>query len=1274
MNILMLTNTYKPHVGGVARSVEAFAEEFRRRGHRVRIVAPQFEQTPTDEQDVIRVPALQNFNGSDFAVRLPIPGLVTAALADFRPDLVHSHHPFLLGDTAVRVASLFNVPLVFQHHTMYERYTHYVPGDSTLLQQFVVELSTEYANLCDGVIAPSESVAAVLLERGVEKPIRVVPTGVDVARFAQGDGTTVRDRLKIPREAFLVGHLGRLAPEKNLPFLAEAVAEFLRRHRDAHWIIGGSGPSEEAIREVCKRRKVLQRVHFAGVCTGQDLVDAYHAMDVFAFASHTETQGMVLTEAMAAGCPVVALDASGAREVVRDRDNGRLLHGERRKEFAAALSWIAGLDAQQRARLRDSARRTAEEFAMSRCAERLLEFYQSLAEQREKALQESGSPPGEEEETPWVTAARRFAAEWDLWAATTRAAQVAVKPRFLRRLPIVGWVVAGVLRLRRWLNRSEWTRKLLGYAPVPSAPTDPGLILLQIDGLSRHQLERALRRGRMPFLRRLIRREHYRLHTLYSGVPSTTPAVQGELFYGVPRAVPSFGFRDRHSQQVVYMFQPGPAAAVQGRLAVQGRGLLEGGSAWSDVYSGGATEPHFCAAAIGWGDLARGLNPFSLALLVLMHFGSVVRILVLFGIEIVLALVDFVRGWLGGYSLLHELKFVLSRVGIAIGLRELVTIGVTTDIARGLPVIHANLLGYDEQAHRRGPNSAFAHWALGGIDGAIRRIWHASQHSARRDYQVWIYSDHGQESVVHYVQQTGTTIQQAVTKVFERPPLLDDALKDRQKGVQLERFSWLGGRWWAHLSFGLLPPPDPVEEKSRMEVDVVALGPIGHVYPPEPLEAERREQIARRLVEEAQVPMVLAPEGTTEAIVWNSRGRFRLPQDAAPVLGAEHEALAEAAKDLAALCHHPDSGGLVLCGWRPDGLPMTFANENGAHAGPGREETRAFALLPRNVRLPDKQGACLRPADLRTAALRVLGRSVGGMPRRERCRVRRGTVRLVTYNIHSCIGVDNRISPARVARLIAECDPDIVALQEVDVGRSRTGDVDQAHAIARELDMEFHFHPALKVEEEHYGDAVLSRFPMRLVRADALPVAPGSNHEPRGAIWVAIEIEGHELQLINTHLGVSARERVSQIEALFGEGWLASSQFTEPRVLCGDLNCFPRSGLHRRLCQSLYDAQLKLRSHRPRRTFPSRIPFGRIDHVFVGDEIEVVSIEVPQSHLARLASDHLPVVVEFRIAKRTRTVNSTETVKMPHVSSLDNGRPEVVGKAGAGGKAGERLG
>jgi len=418
MNILILTNTYAPHVGGVARSVAAFAEEYRRRGHRVLIVAPEFPDMPGHETDVIRVPAIQKFNASDFSVALPLGPQFSDAIDAFGPEIVHSQHPFLLGMTAVRVARRRELPLVFTHHTLYERYTHYVPGDSPAMKRFAIELATRYANLSDQVFAPSESIRDLLVERGVVAPIEVVPTGVRLESFAAGDGAAVRRQLGIPGDAFVVGHLGRLAPEKNLEFLAHAVAEFVAGDARAHFLVIGTGPSEKVIRDTFARAGLAARLHVLGILQGRQLADALHAMDVFAFASLSETQGMVLTEAMAAGLPVVALDAPGAREVVEDGVNGRLLRGATPAAFGAALRWITALDAEARRTMRQAALDTAEAFSMPRCADRALACYASLRPRT--------AADAREDDKGWEDVITAIRTEWDILKSVAGAGDAAL--------------------------------------------------------------------------------------------------------------------------------------------------------------------------------------------------------------------------------------------------------------------------------------------------------------------------------------------------------------------------------------------------------------------------------------------------------------------------------------------------------------------------------------------------------------------------------------------------------------------------------------------------------------------------------------------------------------------------------------------------------------------------------------------------------------------------------------------------------------------------------
>jgi 1,2-diacylglycerol 3-alpha-glucosyltransferase len=418
MNIVMLTNTFTPHVGGVARSVETFTDAYRQRGHRVLVVAPEFPHMPQNEADVVRIPAVQNFNGSDFSVVLPVAGLLTEALNEFRPDIVHAHHPYLLGMTALRVARFHTLPLVFTHHTRYEEYTHYVPGNSPTLQRFVIELATRFANMCDQIFAPSESIAALLQQRGVATPIAVVPTGIDVERFSQGDGQGFRAAMNIPSEAFVVGHLGRLAPEKNLIFLAKAVAAFLQTDSRAHFLVVGKGPSEEEIRIIFTRAGLASRLHFAGILELPQLADAYRAMNVFAFASKSETQGLVLAEAMAAGVPVVALDAAGVQEVVRDGCNGRLLRDESRQAFVSALSWIAGLPISHRQTLEHCARETAQEFSVPHTVAKALTCYEAL--QAKKFVERA------EADYQWEKLLQLIKTEWDIVKGMTEAASAAL--------------------------------------------------------------------------------------------------------------------------------------------------------------------------------------------------------------------------------------------------------------------------------------------------------------------------------------------------------------------------------------------------------------------------------------------------------------------------------------------------------------------------------------------------------------------------------------------------------------------------------------------------------------------------------------------------------------------------------------------------------------------------------------------------------------------------------------------------------------------------------
>lgn len=409
MKICMFTNTYLPHVGGVAKSVALFSEDLISLGHKVLVIAPTFaeEMTETRPEGIQRVPAIQHFNGSDFSARIALPFLISNKIREFRPDIIHSHHPYLLGDAALRVARRNNIPMIFTHHTRYEEYMHYVSLESEQMKKFVINLSTEYANLCDGVIAPSRSIREIIRGRGVSVPIKEIPTGVDIDLFRKGEGKRFRHNFNISGKEPVIGHVGRLAPEKNIPYLARAVSLYLKNNKGV-FVVVGDGDSRQTILDIFNEKDLSDRLIMTGVKNGSELVDAYNAMDLFVFASKSETQGMVLIEAMAAETPVIALDAPGVREVIMDGKNGRLLPAESsEREFAEAMAQSMKNRELPKKFIRHAGQ-TAEDFSRRKSVEKLLRFYK---------IASKNHPPREWNENsfvPWDKLLRSIAAEWEL--------------------------------------------------------------------------------------------------------------------------------------------------------------------------------------------------------------------------------------------------------------------------------------------------------------------------------------------------------------------------------------------------------------------------------------------------------------------------------------------------------------------------------------------------------------------------------------------------------------------------------------------------------------------------------------------------------------------------------------------------------------------------------------------------------------------------------------------------------------------------------------------
>jgi endonuclease/exonuclease/phosphatase family metal-dependent hydrolase len=802
-------------------------------------------------------------------------------------------------------------------------------------------------------------------------------------------------------------------------------------------------------------------------------------------------------------------------------------------------------------------------------------------------------------------------------------------------------------RLRRKFSLNEWAiRHLRLPIPEDAKPEKPGLLMIQIDGLARTQFEKAIKRKRLPFLRSLIRHQHYNLHTFYSGLPATTPAVQGEIFYGVRCAVPAFTFLNRPAKRLATMYNPDSVKPVEARLQQQGEPLLQGGSSWSNIYTGGATqaESHMCAASIGLGDVLRSKSLFGFLGTILVQIPTLLRIFFLFVLEFFIAAWDVVEQlFKRPKNIFKEIRFVLNRMFISIGLREFITLGASIDLARGLPVVHVNFLGYDEQAHRRGPGSAFAHWSLRGIDEAVRKLYFAARHSHRRDYQVWIYSDHGQETARAYSEIFPGGIEQAIRACLEHfaisagvqvsacaeDKLNPELQRSSARRYHVSRAYWAGGRI-AQRRYKERSLWEQLTKEEEESFSVTAMGPVGHVYFFQEFNLEQKTKMAEWLVHHAKVPGVLLRIAPGEMKWIRANGSFDLPGNGAKLFPHNDSLKSEIVSDLVCLCENEFAGDLILLGWSPDHAAITFEEERGAHGGPGLEETRGFALLPENTRLPHSENDCLRGTTLRDAALHRLRRK--SLQRRS-SKTSVPHLRVMTYNVHSCLGMDGKISTHRIAQVIERYDPLIVGLQELDALRPRSRGEEQAELIARELGMHVSYFPVFKPGPELYGDAVFSRFPIEVVRA--APLATDSpEREPRGAIWLRVQFNGIKINFINTHFGLGRFERVAQAADLMSKDWIGGIELDEPIILCGDFNTFPNTFPYRTLVSRLHDVQIAMKNFRPRKTFSVVSPIFRIDHIFISGHFKVHRIQVPRNHLTRLASDHLPLIADLDFEPR----------------------------------------
>jgi len=309
MRVGLFSECYHPIRNGIVASLDALAFALRARGHEAIFITPEMPGYHDDRDDVVRVPSLPLPTRTLY--RLTVPYLPRAQ--NF--SIVHTHSPFITGWLGARIARRTRVPLVFTYHTQLEEYAHYVPFEARATRSAATQLTRSYANTADAVIVPTRSMEDRLRELGVRARIEVIPSGIDVAFFARGRrDDALRARFGVGPEEKLILSVGRLGREKNVELAIEGFA--LLGDRATRLVIVGDGAHREALQRFAVRAGVAGRTTFAREFEREHLPDAYASADAFVFTSSSDTQGLVLVEALAAGAAVVAVDTPQTREVL----------------------------------------------------------------------------------------------------------------------------------------------------------------------------------------------------------------------------------------------------------------------------------------------------------------------------------------------------------------------------------------------------------------------------------------------------------------------------------------------------------------------------------------------------------------------------------------------------------------------------------------------------------------------------------------------------------------------------------------------------------------------------------------------------------------------------------------------------------------------------------------------------------------------------------------------------------------------------------------------
>ncbi|MBD3164130.1 glycosyltransferase [Candidatus Woesearchaeota archaeon] len=380
MNIAMFTNNYEPFIGGVERSIALYKSFLEKKGHKVYIFAPEYPNHKDKGKRIIRIASFSAPTYPGFYLPLSFLPKIEKQFKKLGLDIVHLHHPFLLGEAGLKLARKYNLPAVLTYHTLFGQYLHYVPLRKKTARPILDKITSSFCSQCDLVLAPSSYIKKHL-EKKIKTAIKVQPTGLDWSLYKHKP-KSLRKEYHLPESAKILLYAGRLAKEKNLGFLLKSMRKIIEKDPNAVCFLVGRGKERERLEEKARRWNMQHKILFPGSKSKKELITFYKAADLFLFSSKSETQGLVLIEAMAASTPVVAVRGPSVDEAVKSGKNGFLVK-ESVEEFAKKSLELLRNKSKYKSFSRN-ALKTAKEFSMDKLADSLLGHYKELKKSSHK--------------------------------------------------------------------------------------------------------------------------------------------------------------------------------------------------------------------------------------------------------------------------------------------------------------------------------------------------------------------------------------------------------------------------------------------------------------------------------------------------------------------------------------------------------------------------------------------------------------------------------------------------------------------------------------------------------------------------------------------------------------------------------------------------------------------------------------------------------------------------------------------------------------------------